>query len=88
MFVLSAVPQYASVDAFAVVTNYQTQLLLTVRELGLNVAGIRVPEGVGESLAGNEQRLLTNDRVQITRSSGRRRTKLRGLLCCQLLAQG
>jgi hypothetical protein len=78
--------QHLRVNPFTVVADSRPQFMFTVRYLEFDLMGIRVPEGIDERLARNENGFLSDDRVQIARNPLYCRAKTRRLLDRELLA--
>ena len=70
--------EHRRIDALAIVTHAQSELLVVVANLGLDLPGLRVPEGIAKGFRSNLVDLVTNDRVQIPRLRPRRHTEWGG----------
>jgi hypothetical protein len=68
------------VDAAAVIADQNPQLTIRVFEFDFDAAGLRVVEGIGQSLATDTVDFITNNRVQGTRLAFDNQTKIDGPL--------
>ena len=70
-----------AVDALSIVANPQPEKLATVRDLGLNAAGVRVVKGVSQDLARNPVDLVLKERRKRLRRSFHNDLECRRFAC-------
>ena len=63
----SLVGEHRRIDPLAIVAHAQSELLVVVANLDLDLPGMSMPEGIAKGFRRNLADLVTNDRVELSR---------------------
>ena len=84
--------EHRLIDALAVVSHPQSEVIAVVADLDLDPSGLRVPKSIPQRFRRNLVDLVTKDRVQVPRLSLDRDAECgrlgRARVGCELVAQG
>ena len=67
MALQTLVCKHLRIDALAIVAHAQSELLVVVTNLDLDLPGLRMPEGIAKGLRRNLVDLVTKNRMELSR---------------------